>query len=164
MNQYADFVLATEHDAKTIVELRQKIWSTTYRGIYPNEMIDQFDYVLHTEKELQRIHDSNYLEYLIIKDERYIGYMIIHTKDVLFLQSLYILAEYQHQGIGTAAFLLVKKHCTENGFASFSCQCVPENQNARNFYARMGGKVIAEDLENEEHWQNSVVYQFDVNG
>lgn len=40
------------------------------------------------------------------------------------------------------------------------CHCVPENLNARGFYERMGGKVIGQDLANEERWQNSVTYQF----
>ena len=29
-----------------------------------------------------------------------------------------------------------------------------------SFYERMGGKVIGQDLANEERWQNSVTYQF----
>ena len=35
-----------------------------------------------------------------------------------------------------------------------------ENLNARSFYERMGGKVIGQDLTNEERWQNSVTYRF----
>ena len=32
------FVEATEEDVPSIIGLRQRIWSTTYRGIYPDSM------------------------------------------------------------------------------------------------------------------------------
>ena len=36
------FELATEDDAQVIIELRKQIWATTYRGFYPDSMIDDF--------------------------------------------------------------------------------------------------------------------------
>ena len=41
------FVEATEEDVPSIIGLRQRIWSTTYRGIYPDSMIDEFDWDRH---------------------------------------------------------------------------------------------------------------------
>ena len=46
------FVEATEEDVPSIIGLRQRIWSTTYRGIYPDSMIDEFDWDRHREMEL----------------------------------------------------------------------------------------------------------------
>ena len=76
------------------------------------------------------------------------------------MQSLYILSEYQRQGIGRAAFDFIKAYCREHGAKFFPCHCVPENLNARAFYEKMGGEVIGADLANEEAWQNSVTYRF----
>lgn len=90
------------------------------------------------------------------------GYLSISKTDVVMLQSLYMLEEYQHQGIGRAAIDFVKRYCTEMGADSFVLHCLPENWNARKFYEKMGGKVISEDLDNEESWMNSVIYQFEV--
>ena len=98
--------------------------------------------------------------YLVRKDRQDIGYLTINEADVITLQSLYISAEYQRQGIGRQAFDFVKAYCRAHQAASFVCHCVPENLNARSFYERMGGKVIGQDLANEERWQNSVTYQF----
>lgn len=156
------FELATEDDAKTIIELRQQIWATTYRGFYPDSMIDNFDYAWHQEKELQRISHPEYRVYRIVKDDRNIGYLSTRKTDAVMLQSLYVLEEYQHQGIGRTAFEFVKQHCRENGADSFVCHCLPENWNARKFYEKMGGKVIDEDMDNEESWMNSVIYRFMV--
>ena len=161
MSQAIHFVAATENDTTTIIELRKQIWSTTYRGIYPDDMLDDFDFKWHKDKELQRIRHPNYAVYLITKDDQSIGYLTTRKTDKITLQSLYILDEYQHQGIGKQAFDFVIKYCKENGAHSFICHCVPENQNARQFYEKMGGRIIGEDFDNEESWMNSVIYQFD---
>lgn len=152
---------ASENDAMDIIELRRQIWATTYRGIYPDSMIDEFDYSWHKEKELQRIRHPQYAVYLISDSNRNIGYLTTRKTDIITLQSLYIVDEYQHQGIGKQAFDFIIKYCKENHAHSFICHCVPDNYNARLFYERMGGKIVGEDLDNEESWMNSVIYQFD---
>lgn len=161
MSQTVCFIPAKENDAMTIIELRRQVWAATYRGIYPDSMIDDFDYAWHKKKELQRIKHPSYNVYLITKDTHRIGYLTTHKTDVITLQSLYIITEYQHQGIGKQAFDFVIEYCKRNNVHSFICHCVPENHNARLFYERMGGKIVAEDLGNDESWMNSVVYQFD---
>lgn len=89
------FVEAGKDDALSIIGLRHKIWSTTYRGIYPDHIIDDFDWAWHEEKELSRINDPAYSVYLIQKDGQNIGYLTIHQANVITLQSLYIVSEYQ---------------------------------------------------------------------
>ena len=125
-------------------------------------MIDEFDYVWHLEQELKRIRNPEFRVYRIVKDGRNIGYLSTRKTDVVLLQSLYILEEYQHQGIGRTSFEFVKRYCRALGVDSFTCHCLPENRNARKFYEKMGGTVIGEDLDNEESWQNSVIYRFSV--
>lgn len=154
------FICAQEKDAPVILQLRQRIWSTTYRGIYPDSMIDDFDYSWHMEKELRRIQNPSYSVYLITKDHFRIGYLTLKKTDCITLQSLYIAAEYQQQGIGKQAFDFVRQFCLENETNAFICHCVPENTPARAFYEKMAGKIIGEDLNNDESWMNSVIYQF----
>ena len=137
------FVLASEDDAKTIIELRQQIWATTYRGFYPDSMIDDFDYAWHLEKELQRIRNHEYRVYRIVKGDRNIGYLSTRKSDGVLLQSLYILEEYQHQGIGRTAFEFVKQYCRKNGADAFVCHCLPENWNARKFYEKWEARSLA---------------------
>ena len=156
------FVEAAKEDVSAIIALRHQIWGTTYRGIYPDDMIDDFDWVRHQEKELLRINDPAYSVYLLQKDDQNIGYLTISRTDGIVLQSLYVLSEYQRRGIGRAAFDFIKAYCRKYGAKSFTCRCVPENLNARAFYKKMGGEVIGTDLANEEAWQNSVTYRFAV--
>ena len=156
------FVEAAKEDVPEIIALRHQIWGTTYRGIYPDDMIDNFDWAWHQEKELLRINDPAYSVYLLQKDDQNIGYLTMSRTDGVILQSLYILSEHQRQGIGRIAFDFIKEYCKEQCAESFICQCVPDNLDARAFYERMGGKVIGEDLANEERWQNSITYRFSL--
>ncbi|HBD31823.1 MAG TPA: hypothetical protein DC027_09435, partial [Oscillibacter sp.] len=113
------FVEAAKEDAAAIIALRHQIWGTTYRGIYPDDMIDNFDWAWHREKELLRINDPAYSVYLLQKDDQNIGYLTISRTDGIVLQSLYILSEYQRQGIGRAAFDFIRAYCREYGAKSF---------------------------------------------
>ena len=61
------FVEAAKEDVPEIIALRHQIWGTTYRGIYPDDMIDNFDWAWHQEKELLRINDPAYSVYLLQK-------------------------------------------------------------------------------------------------
>ena len=109
------FVEAAKEDVPEIIALRHQIWGTTYRGIYPDDMIDNFDWAWHQEKELLRINDPAYSVYLLQKDDQNIGYLTISRTDGIVLQSLYILSEYQRQGIGRAAFDLSRRIAGNTG-------------------------------------------------
>lgn len=154
------FTEAREQDVETIIRLRQKIWATTYRGIYPDEMIDAFDWDWHREKELVRIQHPDYAEYLILCGSSAIGYLILRKGEEILLQSMYISAEHQRQGIGTAAFAFIRQYCQKKCADSFICHCQPENTGARTFYERMGGIIIGQNTGNDARWMDSVIYRF----
>ena len=156
------FRRAQEEDAAVIAKLRQEIWSTTYRGIYPDHMIDQFDYAWHTKKDAQRIKSPAYAVYLMIQEDHLIGYITLHISAPAHLLSLYLRQEYQHRGIGCCAFAFIREVFQTLGVSTFTCECQPDNEQAMAFYRRCGGHVVGEDLNNEESWQNSVTFQFDV--
>lgn len=156
------FVIAKESEAGVVSRLRQRVWSTVYRGVFPDEMIDRFDYEWHQQRDLARIQSDEYLVYRITADDQNIGYLIIKKGRPLLLQSLYILPAYQRQGIGKMAFQLIRDYCKHNGMDTFICHCQPRNASARAFYCKMGGKIIAQDVDNAEHWQDSVTFEFEV--
>lgn len=99
---------------------------------------------------------------IIVEGDWAVGCLTLHRAERITLQSLYILVAHQRQGIGKKAFDFIMRYCAKNGARSFTCQCVPENWNARRFYERMGGRIVGEDLDNAESWTNSVTYRFDV--
>lgn len=154
------FRRAQEEDAAVIAKLRQEIWSTTYRGIYPDHMIDQFDYAWHTKMDAQRMKSPAYAVYLMVQEDRPIGYITLRISEPAHLLSLYLRQEYQRQGIGRRAFAFIREIFQEQGVSTFTCACQPDNEQAMAFYRRCGGHVVGEDLSNEESWQNSVTFQW----
>lgn len=160
-----DFVPAKTSDAAAVGALRRRIWDTTYRGIYPDAVIDDFDYEWHRQRDLKKISDPSCAVYLIKYGDENIGYfMFRHTGSALWLRSLYVLQEYQHRGIGKRAFSLIKDYCREKGIGRFSCDCSPHNENAMRFYRRMGGVVIKTDTGHENRQEDGVTFEFELTG
>ncbi len=159
----AIFCLATSRNASCIGQLRQKCWAATYRGIYPDAMIDEFDVPWHLQRDLARLADPNHRIFLIVAEGKAVGYMDLRLQVPVMLVSLYILPEYQGCGMGRAAFAKIRQMCSERGSAEFFCQCHPENAPALGFYRRMGGCMIdREDC--QEAWQSSVMFRFSAEG
>ena len=157
------FVPAKANDAAAVSALRQRIWDTTYRGIYPDAVIDDFDYDWHQQRDLKKISDPSFTVYLIRSGNEDIGYFIFqHTDSGVWLHSLYVLREYQHKGIGKQAFSVLNDYCNEKGIGRVSCNCSPHNENAMKFYRRMGGVVIKTDTGHENRQEDSVVFEFNV--
>ena len=159
MNIY--FVPAKAVDAAAISALRQRIWNTTYRGIYPDAVIDDFDFDWHQQRDLKKISDSSFTIYLIRYGSEDIGYFIFrHDDSGVWLHSLYVLQEYQHRGIGKQAFSILKDYCREREIGRFACHCSPHNENAMRFYRRMGGAVTKTDTGHENRQEDGVVFEF----
>ena len=157
------FVPAKASDAVTISTLRQRIWDTTYRGIYPDAVIDDFNYDWHQQRDLKKISDPSFTVYLIKYGDEDIGYFTFqHADSEVWLHSLYVLQEYQHRGIGKQAFSMLKDYCRENGINCFSCGCHPDNKNAMRFYQQMGGVVTKTDTGHENKQEDGVIIEFSI--
>ncbi len=157
-----DFVPAKTGDAAAISALRQRIWDTTYRGIYPDAVIDGFNYGWHQQRDLEKISDPSFMVYLIKCGGEDIGYFVFrYDGSAVWLHSLYVLQEYQHRGIGKKAFSVLDDYCREKGISRFSCSCSPHNENAMRFYRRMGGVVVKTDTGHENKQEDGVVFEFD---
>lgn len=151
---------AVPGDEAVLSRLRQRCWAATYRGVYPDAMIDQFDYTWHEARDLARIANPQFDVFLILQDDLPIGYMVIRHTTPPFLYSLYLLPEYQRQGIGRKAFAYMLRYCAGQNQPFFLCHCQPENHGALAFYHSMGGTIIARDETNEEAFMNSVTLRF----
>ena len=158
-----DFVPAKTSDAAAVSTLRHRIWDTTYRGVYPDAVIDDFNYDWHQQRDLQKITDPSFTVYLIKYGDEDIGYFIFqHAGSAVWLSSLYVLQEYQHRGIGKRAFSILRDYCREKGISRFSCHCSSHNENAMRFYRRMGGVVIETDTGHENKQEDGVIFEFDM--
>lgn len=156
------FILAKPGDESILGHLRQRCWAATYRGIYPDEMIDQFDFVWHAKHDLTRIASPQFEVFLIAEGSTPIGYMTIRHGTPPLLYSLYLLPSHQHLGIGRKAFDRMRDFCIANAQDCFLCNCQPENVNAMAFYQHMSGVIVARDEGNKETFMNSVTFRFEL--
>ena len=157
-----EFILANEDAAKTIADLRHMIWCTTYRGIYSDERIDNFDYEEHRQHDVQRIQDPAYHVYLITDNDNPIGYFAFQDTGTVYIQSLYIRQEYQHKGIGKQVFSMIRQYCGEQGYDKFSCNCNSHNYPAQEFYRVMGGIIIKRDEGHADKYDDQITFKFTV--
>lgn len=162
MDHDISFSLAREDEAKTISHLRRVIWGTTYRGIYPDEAIDGFDLERHAQRDLARIKDPELRVYLIRFADTSIGYFILKTTDPVYISALYLLKEYQHQGIGRRAFMMAEQYCAERGTTRYYCNCNAHNRPAQAFYHGMGGVVVQQDTGHENKQEDQLTFEFKV--
>lgn len=163
----AIFKEATLDDARYIGELRHKIWSSTYGGIYNDDIIENFDFEWHIENDNAKIKNSNFNVYLIIDNNTKIGYMMfskeqpsVYKDFSICLNSLYILPEYQRRGIGYEAFEIIKNYCRINCINKFYNQCNLHNAKALSFYKKMGGTIGHQDICNREKIEDTVWLEY----
>jgi GNAT superfamily N-acetyltransferase len=60
------------------------------------------------------------------------------------VDELYLAPEYQGIGFGTRMFKAVRNDLVDRGIKRIAVWCLSENERARGFYERLGGKMIAE--------------------
>lgn len=139
---------ATVEDCYSIAELKGIVWNTTYKGIYPDEKLRGYD-VKKNEQILQNIVCNSDIEvYVATANDRIVGFMTCgkpykpfrHYEQEVGL--LYILKEYQKQGIGKGFFEIARQQVKEAGFAEFMVAVNSQNVNAIQFYLAMGGEIV----------------------
>ena len=157
-------------DAPVLTETRRKAWDATYRGIYPDEMIDNYDFAYYLARDEKRIADSEQLVFLLMDGDACGGYLCIGSpsygayKDFGFcLNALYLLPAYQGRGFGRQAFAITAAECRRRGFQKFFCGCNAHNHKARNFYGHMGGHLGAARLGHLNPAMDQVYFEFTLN-
>lgn len=159
------FRLAGSEDAKKLAEIRCKSWKSAYRGIYPDEMLDCFDFAGHEKRFRKQIQDAQTAVYVIQSGGRAVGYVTLSHRDgyknfKVCMDSLYLVPEAQGRGIGRAAVEFVREQCREMGYSKFYHSCNPHNHRACAFYAAMGGQVGDRDDHNQDPAWDQWYYEY----
>lgn len=138
------------NDARGIARVHIDTWRSTYRGLIPDERLDSMD--LDKDEEMQKrfISQESVSTYVCVNDEdEIIGYVCCgdrrdgpqeYTGE---LYGLYILKEYQGQGIGRKMVNKVIEKLKSKGHKSMLLWALKENSSCR-FYERLGGKLVGE--------------------
>lgn len=158
-----EIVLANIDDSKELSYLKKRVWETTYRGIYSDEKIDNYDYLKREEKFKTLITSNNQQVYVCKDNRKIIGYIVIgeplHEKlegYPIAINDLGIDENYRGQGIGRMFFEIVKS----KNIKFFNC-CNYYNYKAQKFYEKMGGRVVRTDLDETSKEFSLLYYVYD---
>ncbi len=169
MNLNAEFQKAVPADAPLLAATRQKAWAAAYRGIYPDSMIDDYDFSFFIARDEQRIRDPEQLVYLLMDGAECGGYLVLGPpsygtyKNFGFcLNALYFLPPWQGRGFGRQAFGMAAAECRRRGFDRFFCGCNAHNHKARAFYGHMGGHLGAARLGHANRAEDQVYFEFSI--
>jgi len=149
-----NIIKAKEDMCKELSLLKRQVWETTYRGIYPDEKLDNYDYIKQEESFKSYINSKTLTLYVVMHDNKIIGYTAIgnspHRPDSSQMEivMLYILKEYQGLGIGKKVFNFAKELIKSKGKQSFLVYCNKYNLPAQAFYKKMGGTILKIDEDN----------------
>lgn len=145
---------AKREDIEDVVDIQVTGWQTAYRGIIDDEYLDKLS---REEKIKKRKKDFDSNGFIVAEYEnKVIGFCRYlnenrneEIKEVdCELLALYVKFEYKHMGVGTKLFSYVKNEFKKLNKSKMILWCLKENENAKKFYTKMGGKIILEkDIE-----------------
>ena len=159
---------AAPDDAQAIAEVHIASWRTSYTDIFPPEVIENLDVKRRAKMWLESIEKrvNNIFLYVAENLEGQIvgfagggkqGQEPIKGYDGE-LRVMYILEEYQKQGIGSKLFEAVSKRMAAEGMNSMLAWVLVENP-SRAFYEKKGGEVVSDRLyEKEGKFYSAVGY------
>lgn len=160
--------IATNEDVKNLAILKQKVWDETYRGIYSDDIIDNFNYEKTEENFRSLINNEKISFYVVESNGELVGYMDVGIPIRKFdnyeqeIGLLYLRKDFQKMGIGKELFVLGYNEIKNNGYNKFFISCNKYNTNARKFYEKMGGQLVAEDDDNENRRIVQAKYHYDI--
>ena len=144
-----EYLLACEKDAKELSYLKKEVWENTYRGIYDDTELDNYDYIKREERFKRLINDKQQEVYICKDDNAIVGYMVLgkalHGELEgydLTINDLGVARDYQRRGIGKS-FIDIAKSKNKK---LFNC-CNYYNKRAQLFYEKMGGKVAKVEVD-----------------
>ncbi len=166
MNENIKIRLATYEDCKKLPLLQLEIWETTFRGIYPDEKFDNFNFEIK-QKKFESFIDSSFQQLYVVTDNgELVGYFEFgkpyrpfqdYTQEIGLL---YLKKDYQKQGLGRKMFDIAVKHIKETGIDKFFISCNKFNLNAQNFYLKMGGRVVHIDEDDANDGVPQIKYEY----
>lgn len=149
--------LAKPTDAKTVAEIRQKTWISTYKGLIPERYFEKFNLEKETEN-FYKLFSEQKISYVIELDKKIVGFFILSLKPIVLpkgksnisVGAFYIEKEHQKQGLGSFAFDYIKAMLKEQNYKNFAVCCLKTNDIGKSFYKKQGGIVIGEVLFNND--------------
>ena len=156
-------------DAPALARVRRQSWESAYRGIFRDELLDDFDYEEHTHRLLRNMAEPGKDVYILEDGEIAVGFLVISAPETplyrdfpVCLNALYLIPAYHRRGIGRRTMAFAENWCRQRGFDRFFLSCSLHNYRARAFYEAMGGRLGEIDSGHTDRGEDTCYYEFEV--
>lgn len=142
---------AASADAAGIARVHINSWQSTYRGIVPEAYLGSLDYSERTvrwKSLLSEPGSANAIYVAEAQQEGVVGFASggpERSGDPIYrgeLYAIYVLPEYQRIGLGIRLAEAIVDPLVRAGLDSMMVWVLADNQPARRFYQRLGGKLL----------------------
>jgi 3-deoxy-manno-octulosonate cytidylyltransferase (CMP-KDO synthetase) len=157
---------ASKEDVPAVAKAHVESWQKSFPGIAPQEFLDEMSVETREQAFKQAFEKPGYKMFVAEDSERgIVGFADFGAPDVknsryeAALYAIYLLQEYQRQGIGENLFRLCQKEMISDGFNSMYLDAL-EASPYRSFYEKMGGHVKGQG----NHFLGDIEYQTVIYG
>ena len=157
-----------EEDIPKVVDIQISGWQTAYKGIIDDETLNKLN---REDKINQRQKDYKDTIFIVaeINDDivgfcRYID-SNKYTQNIpeidCEIMALYAKPDLKYNGIGTKLFQFAYNEFKNNNKTKMIIWCLKDNEPAKKFYKKMGGKIIGEKeikIDNKTYYEVGFLY------
>ena len=145
---------ANQNDVLGMAKVRVETWRAAYKGIIPDDFLEGLSYQTVTERWSDTFWEERNSAFAVFvaenEEEEIIGIAICgpeQSQDAVYqseIYVLYVLPQYQNQGIGRKLVAACIQHLVHNSkIKSLLIWVIAENP-YRRFYESLGGKAVRE--------------------
>lgn len=143
---------AGSQDAEKIAQVRIDTWRTAYKGIVPQNHLDQLSLPAVTKQFQDLFKEEAPLVWVAEDEAEILGFVFGGSErnghpEGGEVYAIYILDRYQGQGIGTQLMQAVSRELRRQGKTALTLWVLEQNP-YRAFYERLGGKAEGKDTFN----------------
>lgn len=155
-------------DATGISKVHVDSWRTSYKGIIPDDFLNNLSYEQRTELWKGNIaKEDNYVVVAENSEGQIVGFADAWKRETNVLESssdltsIYLLEEYQGQGIGKKLFKELFEYFKQLGYGKIFVEVLEENK-TRYFYEYYGAKLVKTvQIKIGEKILNELIYEWD---
>lgn len=155
---------ATYSDIKEIANIKVTGWQNAYRGIVPDEYLNNMS---HSE-QIEKYSTTYSLDtiFVAVKDKEILGFCRFYSYDIPVyddlevdceIREIYVRTDVKRMGIGSQLFKYTLEYLKKKGKTELYLGVFKENYNSRRFYEKMGGSVGKEDVLEIENIQYPII-------
>lgn len=133
----------SEEAIRTLAETADQVWHEYFTTILSLEQIDYMVDQFQSEHALKKqIANEGYEYYMMVSNQKVIGYIGIHPEETMFLSKLYLLKDYRGKGYASRAFRFIEKRAKELGLSKIWLTVNRYNTHTIQVYEKKGFQIV----------------------